>query len=574
MRRVATGVLFLVAVLIGLPASPGGQSERPLPSLSDDLKLPQGDRRVRVIAQADAQGLGSLRTRFGRALRRELPGAVVLEVTPQELRQLAADASVAHLSGDLPVSAGMAVTNKVTGAEQVWGGSESLLGLVDSPGYTGRGVGVAIVDSGIAPHSALGTRVVERVNFVSTEPGGTGDPFGHGTHVAGVVGGSGSAAAGVTQSYTGGSAPGVRLIDVRVLGRDGRGLTSDVIAGINWAVANRARLGIRVITLALGHPVTEPSASDPLCAAVARAADAGIVVVVSAGNYGLTSTGSPVLGGITSPGNSPFAITVGAIDTGGTLDVSDDQVAPYSSKGPTAYDLAVKPDLVAPGSRVVSLEAHQSYLSTTYPAWHVAGKNRNGYLRLSGTSMAAAVVSGGAALLLNAQPQLSPAQVKVALQMGARFMPREGLVASGTGSVNFDRSLKLASNGLSSSLLGPINTLLGGAGGAAFRDTGTLIDGVYNRTGIALLDSVASSLFWKNAENAPWGVLQLLGLLNPLGYAPANSLVWGQVADWSESYYIVWGNSIQSPSGEYIVWGNSEYSEGNYIVWGNHIPER
>ncbi|HEX4931919.1 MAG TPA: S8 family serine peptidase, partial [Gemmatimonadaceae bacterium] len=337
----------------------------------------------------------------------------------------------------------MAVTNKVTGAEQVWGGSESLLGLVDAPGYTGRGVGVAIVDSGIAPHSALGTRVVERVNFVSTEPGGTGDPFGHGTHVAGVVGGSGSAAAGVTQSYTGGSAPGVRLIDVRVLGRDGRGLTSDVIAGINWAVANRARLGIRVITLALGHPVTEPSASDPLCAAVARAADAGIVVVVSAGNYGLTSTGSPVLGGITSPGNSPFAITVGAIDTGGTLDVSDDQVAPYSSKGPTAYDLAVKPDLVAPGSRVVSLEAHQSYLSTTYPAWHVAGKNRNGYLRLSGTSMAAAVVGGGAALLLNAQPQLSPAQVKVALQMGARFMPREGLVASGTGSVNFDRSLEL-----------------------------------------------------------------------------------------------------------------------------------
>ena len=104
----------------------------------------------------------------------------------------------------------------------------------------------------------------------------------------------------------------MRFIDVRVLGRTGMGYTSDVLAGIDWAIANRTKYGIRVINLSLGHAVAEPAATDPLCIAVERAVKAGIVVVASAGNYGLTSTGAPVLGGITSPGNSPAAITVGA----------------------------------------------------------------------------------------------------------------------------------------------------------------------------------------------------------------------------------------------------------------------
>ena len=103
---------------------------------------------------------------------------------------------------------------------------------------------------------------------------------------------------------------------------------------------------------------------------------AGVVVIASAGDYGVTSTGAPVLGGITSPGNSPYAITVGAIDTAGTVTRSDDTVAAYSSKGPTRYDLAVKPDVVAPGTRIVSLEAQGSYLSRNYPSWHIAGTAR------------------------------------------------------------------------------------------------------------------------------------------------------------------------------------------------------
>ena len=109
----------------------------------------------------------------------------------------------------------------------------------------------------------------------------------------------------MTPAFAGGSAPSVRLIDVRVLGARGSGRTSDVIAGIDWVIANRHAYNIQVINLSLGHPVTEPSATDPLCQAVARAVAAGITVVVSAGNYGLTRAGAPVLGGITSPGNSP-----------------------------------------------------------------------------------------------------------------------------------------------------------------------------------------------------------------------------------------------------------------------------
>ena len=141
--------------------------------------------------------------------------------------------------------------------------------------------------------------------------------------------------------------------------------------------------------------LTEPAATDPLCQAVARAVAAGITVVVSAGNYGLTPAGQPVLGAITSPGNSPYAITVGAIDTKGTADPSDDEVAPYSSKGPTAFDGAVKPDVVAPGTRITSLVSQNSYIIGTYPQWYMGGSGKNEYMRLTGTSMAAAVVSGG-----------------------------------------------------------------------------------------------------------------------------------------------------------------------------------
>lgn len=566
MRRMFALIAIVACLMAGVPARPHGQ--RP-PTLSADLANVTGDRLRLIVQPAHEGDLSSIRGHLRGIVRRELQGAVALEVTRAEFDALARDSAFAHISADAPVTSEMAITNKVTGASAVWQGTSGLLGLGSTSGYNGTGVTVAVVDSGIAAHTALDSRVIGRVNLVSFEAASTGDPYGHGTHVAGIIAGNTTAAKYVTTAFAGGSAPGVRLVDVRVLGTAGVGYTSDVIAGIDWAVENRAKYGIRIINLSLGHVVAEPAAIDPLCQAVARAVNAGVIVVASAGNYGVTSTGAPVLGGISSPGNSPYAITVGAIDTKGTVDRSDDEVAAYSSKGPTRYDLAVKPDLVAPGTRIVSLESNNSYLATHYPQWHVAGSGKNAYFRLTGTSMAAPVVSGGVALLLDAQPDLTPGQVKVALQMGATYMLKAGLVGAGAGSVNFPQSLKLAQNGLVPSLLTTIEGLLGPSGGAAFRDTGAMIDRIYGGTGIHLLGLVDSALFWQQAESAEWGVLNLLGSSNPIAQTPANHVVWGDVAGWTDTYHVVWGDSIESPSGQHVVWGDSEHTDSNHVVWGD-----
>ena len=574
--------IVIICCLSAWSSTPAGQP----PTVSADLvDHAPGAHKHRVIVQGPASALAPVRQGLLGFLRRNLVTSVAIEVTDAQLNTLKQNPLLSNISGDLPVVADMAITNRVTAADAVWQGTPGgLLGLGGTPGYTGSGVGVAILDSGIATHNALESRVVARVNLVSDEPGVTGDPFGHGTHLAGIIGGNRTAASSVTPGFAGGSAPSVRLIDVRVLGANGSGRTSDVIAGIDWVIANRQTYNIKVINLSLGHPVTEPSATDPLCRAVSRAVAAGITVAASAGNYGLTATGLPVLGGITSPGSSPDAITVGALDTHGTIDASDDTVAPFSSRGPARYEIVVKPDVVAPGTRVVSLEAQNSYLGATYGNLHIAGSGKNAYMRLSGTSMSTAVVSGGIALLLNAQPSLSPVQVRLALQMGARFMPNEGLIGAGTGSVNFSQSMKVAKSGLLNNLLTTVTSLLGLSSGAGFLDNGTLIDRIYDRTGIRLLGLLDLGPLFDNAASLERGVLNLVGVSNPLGSAAANYVVWGNVAGWSSAYYVVWGNTIQSPSGQYVVWGNADMeddyvvwgnvdSESDYVVWGNTLPD-
>jgi serine protease AprX len=576
MKRLIALPVVLALVLGTWVATPAGQPQ--LPTVSDDLvHHARGVHKHRVIVQAaDASVVGPLRRGVHGLLRRELAESMVIEVTDQQLEALQRNPLFANISGDLPVVADLstsydnAVTNKVTGATTLWQGTAGLLlGLGGTPGNTGSGVTVAVLDSGIATHTALDTRVIARVNLVSDEPGVTGDPFGHGTHLAGIIGGNRSAASTVTTAFNGGSAPSVKLVDVRVLGRGGSGRTSDVIAGIDWVIAYRQAYNIRVINLSLGHPVMEPSLTDPLCRAVSRAVAAGITVTVSAGNYGLTAAGQPVLGGITSPGNSPDALTVGSVDTKDTFDTSDDEVAPYSSRGPARYEIVVKPDIVAPGTKLVSLEGQNSYISGAFPQWHIAGAGKNAYLRLSGSSMSTAVVSGGVALLLTAQPQMAPAQVKMALQMSARFMPKDGLIGAGTGAVDFARALKISQSGLLNSLISTVTNLLGGGSGAAFRDRGTLIERVYNRSGVRLLGLLDFLGLFKNAGSAENGVLNLLGSSNPIGNSAPNYVVWGNVAGWSTSYYVVWGNSIQAPSGQYVVWGNNSVSDPNYVVWGN-----
>jgi len=186
---------------------------------------------------------------------------------------------------------------------------------------------------------------------VEAEPN---DPFGHGSHVAGVIGGTGNNSGG---AYTG-VASGASIYSVRVLDREGKGVTSDVIAGLDWVLTNGATNKIRVVNLSLGKAVEESNTTDPLILAVEQVWDAGYVVVASAGNYGLFGNFT-----ITSPGNSRKIITVGSLTDAGTgTDFSDDYVSTYSSRGPTLVDHVLKPDLIAPGNRFIASIPMDSYL--------------------------------------------------------------------------------------------------------------------------------------------------------------------------------------------------------------------
>jgi len=573
MRRMLLLPVVIALCLVVTPPRPVviAQSRAPL---SADLEVHLRSRsreRARVIVQGDPEALRALASRHGVRVVRVLQHEVVVEATGAQINGMASDVAIARLSGDVPVRSAMSVSNRSTAADQTRAGKAGLLGLLGTiPGVTGKGIGIALLDSGISTHTALGTRVVKSVSFVS---GNTSklDAFGHGTHIAGLISGSASAAVGITKAYTGGIAPGANLVNVRVLGPDGTGLTSDVINGIDWVIANKATYNIRIINLSLGHAVMESAATDPLCLAVERAVRAGIVVVASAGNRGKTDTGQPILGGITSPGNSPYAITVGALNTWTTVDRSDDSVTTYSSRGPTRFDLAVKPDVVAPGNKLVSLEATGSYLRAAYPATHVAGSGSNAYMRLSGSSMATGVVSGGVALLLQGSPKLTPDQVKLLLQTGSSYLVRDGLVAAGAGSVNLWSSRRAAVNGLDD-LLGAL-PLIGGLfsapGGVVFWDAGPMSERIYDGPGLHLLglgDLVGALLYPSSLAR---DTLHLVGGTNPLGSSSANHIIWGDVSYWTDSNHIIWGDSVTSPEGQHIIWGDTQMTEGYHIIWGD-----
>ena len=543
--------------------------------LSTDL-LRHRDRhtaaRARVIVHGDQATIDAIAGRDHVQVLRRMAGAAVIAANSDEIDRLAADAAIDHLSSDQPVKNWMSVSAIATGADQVRAGSPGFLGLGKIAAVTGQGIGVAVLDSGISPHSALASKVVANVSFVSGDPS-VSDVYGHGTHVAGIIAGNTTAAAKVTPLYAGGIAPGANLINVRVLGPDGTGQTSDVIAGLEWVIANRAKYNIRIVNLSLGHPVTEPSATDPLCETVADAVNAGIVVVAAAGNSGKTPDGRMVLGSIASPGNSPYALTVGALNTWGTTDRRDDSVTTYSSRGPTRYDMLVKPDVAAPGNKIVSLQANGAYLPTIYPSLHKAGSGTNAYMLLSGTSMAAPMVSGAVALLLQGTPGLTPAQVKLALQSGATYVQDGGLLGAGAGSANFWASRKITSGGLLGALLtSTIGGVTVGSSGASFWDAqGQLVSRLYAGKGIRLLSLLEAPLVWLNTTLLHSGDLNLLGLTNPLASLAPKRLLYGEVAGWTDDQAIMWGDTIYDPSGQAIMWGDTDTSDDYAIMWGDSV---
>src|SRR5262249_55953660 len=295
-------------------------------------------------------------------------------------------------------------------------------------GLDGTGVGVAIIDSGVFNHDDLqkasgsGSRIVYSESFVPGDPS-TNDAYGHGTHVAGILAGNGhDSPSGYNTKYIG-IAPNANIINLRVLDASGAGTDSQLIAAIQRAIQLKDTYNIRVINLSLGRRVFESYSLDPVCQAVEAAWQSGIVVVVAAGNAGRdNSLGTQGYATINAPGNDPNVITVGATKTNGTPSRLDDTVTSYSSKGPTLLDHVVKPDLVAPGNRIVSLASPGSNLVTSLtsldiqaPTICVLGICTTGpgkYLRLSGTSMATPIVAGAAALMVQKDPTLTPDTIK------------------------------------------------------------------------------------------------------------------------------------------------------------------
>ena len=389
---------------------------------SATAKLHRSERAANAVTKAHG--------RVGRGL--SIVGGVSGLLSGKEVLELADDSDIASVSLDEVVTATFDPTDGAAlasspgilevGAPDVW----------RQLGVTGRGVGVAILDSGIAPHPDLAGRIVASIDFTGPVAGGElvapADPGGHGTHVAGLVAGDGTASGG---AYAG-VAPGANLVDVRVIAANGSTNISTLVQGMQWVLAHREDYNIRVANLSLGARATTSYRNDPLATAVEVLTFAGVAVVVSAGNEG------PGASTITTPGDDPFVITVGGIDDSGTATPTDDALASWSSRGVTQFDHLAKPDLVAPGRKVVSLRSPGSTLDRELTDRLVAGLDPTApaYFRLSGTSMAAPVVTGVVALMLERDPTLTPAQVKHRLTSTATPLAYGSPTTTGSGMVN------------------------------------------------------------------------------------------------------------------------------------------
>ena len=554
--RVPPSIVKVIALALWLSVSLSGQA--PLASLSGDLLallLSGSTEDVRVIVRGDVATIQQVAARDGLPVWRVLEGMVVVDANAAEISALRQVAGIAAISRDALVAPLMTVSVKAIAADQARAASSGFLGIGAYPAVTGKGVGVAVIDSGIASaHAALAGKVLASVSFATGDPS-IADGFGHGTHIAGIIAGLPTAATLVTSQYQGGIAPGAHLINVKVLNKDGYGYTSDVIAGIQWTVANRGQYSIKVVNLSLGHPQVEPCLTDPLCLAVEKAAMAGLVVVASAGNNGKDANGAEVYSSITTPGVSPSAITVGALNTWGTVTPDDDTITTYSSRGPTRFEFGLKPDVVAPGNKIVSLEAKGSYLASKYFDLHVAGNNNNAYMKMSGTSMAAGMVSGGAALLLEGGV-LTARQVKLALQLSATFMPEEGLFRAGLGRVNLYSARRVNST---------VNALTGNLPAVTIAGRTVKPSGLMTMGGRPLLDGLIAP-----AGTSVFGVLELLArwldrplLPSRLGALQGSQILWG---DQLPAQQILWGDQL--PFGQQILWGDRT-PWGQQILWGD-----
>jgi serine protease AprX len=369
-----------------------------------------GKKTDRIVSLLDS-GQGKIN------LELKLIPSLAVELSHSALEEIARSRWVKRIWFDAPVKVCLDV------AVPAIGGAGA-----QKNGATGAGVVVAVIDTGIFPHPDLinpENRIIAWNDLIGKNESPYDDD-GHGTHVAGIIAGNG----GLSRGRFTGIAPQALLVGVKALDKTGTGEVSTVISGIEWCLKQRSALNIKIINLSLGTTAQESFRTDPLCRALSTAWREGIVVCTAAGNQG------PDSGTITSPGINPLIITVGNINDQQTLSGTDDQIDNSSSRGPT-IDNIVKPDLLAPGTKITSLG------------------NKRDYRTLSGTSMATPLVSGAAAIILQKWPSLRPDQVKHTLVKNSRDL---GLNPNlqGAGIIDLE---KIFTRGIESTHLARINKL-------------------------------------------------------------------------------------------------------------------
>ena len=577
-RFVRLLITILVLASAGPLASQGSKSRAPDPTNPLFQKLDASVQRraskltgrTRVIIRGRrgasnlAAALHANGSRRGRAL--STINSHVVELPNAALAALSRDPAIERVSID----------RKVTGAMERTAGTIGALAVRQDLGYDGQGIGVAVIDSGAAAsHDDLagtsGPRIAAFVDFVNGREAAY-DDYGHGTHVAGIVAGNGFDSNGARS----GIAPGTHLVVLKALGADGTGYISDVIAAIDYAVAHKDALNIRIINLSVATGVYESYNTDPLTVAARRAVEAGIVVVAAAGNNGRDPQGRTHHGGVTAPGNAPWVLTVGASSHMGTAERADDTIASFSSRGPTAIDRIAKPDVVAPGVGIESLSGPDSTLYSTRAAYLLPGTIATAflpYLSLSGTSMAAPVVTGTVALMLQANPSLTPNAVKAILQYTAQSSSDYDPLTQGAGFLYAKGAVQLARHlGSPSTVVYPSSrkwsrrVLWGNRvlqGGRLTRDANAWENDV-------MWGSAAAA----GGESIEWGVQCATSDCSSIsgpwrsGSVQAVNVVWGPTCGgddctgpWSGT--VVWGTTDE---GDTVVWGTAD--EGDTVVWG------
>ncbi len=513
--------------------------------------------QYRQVPQAEQEGKAQ---RLGARLNHRLGvvKGIALTVPVNALPALEADSEVVSISLDHPMRALDETTDAATNVPAAW-----------NAGYNGAGIGVAVIDSGINDsHPDLWnsgethSRVVYHQDFTGTpttnSSGAQYDLYGHGTHVAGIIGGNGYLSSG---SYIG-VAPAVTLVDLRALDENGNGTDSSVIAAIQQAIALQNKYNIQVINLSLGRGIAVSYTQDPLCQAVESAWEAGIVVVVAAGNYGRVSVdGSDGYGTITAPGNDPLVLTVGAMNSTGSSSQSAEIMTTYTSKGPTTYDHVVKPDIMAPGNSIVSLAAPGATLEAEYPSLLVNGNNgQPDYFTLSGTSMATPVISGAVALLLQQNSNLTPDQVKARLMqttyqafptstsitvpaLDETFTEYYDLFSVGSGLLNMQPAL-------SDKSLAPATVGAALSPSVVYNPTTDTVSLVNGNSSIP-----ARSVIWGSSK--AWAFSAIWSDIDGNSAVSSTPLPWND--DLLTAFSVVWGSSTGTgPQATSLVWGALE----------------